>query len=509
MSLTRQNTVKTLFWSSLNTIQFFLKNIFFISLFLKYRSQQDYGFWIILMSFYGMTVYVVDGYVRYCLNRYNLEFYKDNNAAGRYFRDGLTFLTVISAAILLLLLAIIQYLPLSAAIFNAPGTVVHDHSLHYCLFIIIALSLVHCIVKYIGGGIEPEGKIHINNRYTTIYSIFETLSYFAFIIIDASFISLFAVMLVILFSINGIYLFSLLKKHSVYRQGIWGNVKGGLLLFGRSLLFLANNFFEKFTLDGINFMIAIFYPVAYLLPVYASTRTMANVMVTTGNVFVGTFVIEYQRLSVQEAAAKLMKVLHAIWVLLGVCVNFGLVCLYPFLIRIYMVWTHGKLPVDPLFFHLIFSVVLLNVYGIVIILYFKSLNAIRRLLPVSLFRALSIFFMVLLFPRQPLYLALALLISEFLVNVVLLNVLLYKELVKMKGAHILRALLLNVLPFLLTAIFLPVNKLAHLGDISGPLCMIGLLIVVYALQLSYLGNDLLITNLQFFLSKLKWKKRDS
>ena len=506
MSLTRKNALITIFWSGLNTIQFFLKNIFFISLFLKYRTGQDYGFWIILMSFYGMTVYVCDGYVRYCLNEYNLEYYKDRELATKNFRNGFAFLLLISVVILALLVVFIHYLPLSATVFNTNPVVVESHGLHYCLFIIILVSLMHCIVKYISGAIEPEGNIHITNRYMALYSISETILYFSCIFFAVSFENIFIVMLLLLSSVNGIYVFSLFRRFAVYKHGIWGNVKKGGVLFGKSLLFIANNFFEKLTLDGVNFMIAILYPPVLLLPVYASTRTMANVMVSTGNTFMGVFTIEYQRLSIQKEAARLLKIFHVIWLVLGVCINFGLVLAYPLLTRIYTLWTHGKLPVNLVFFYIIFSVVIFNVYGALIILYLKSLNSIKLLFPVSLFRALFIFLLAAIFPKEPVYLAVSLLIAEFIVNAILLNVLLYKQLVKINGENIVQGLFWNVLPFMLTAAFLPLNTLLNIGYAPGTLSMVGILLVAYTLQLKYMKNDLLMANLGLLRSRLVSKK---
>ena len=502
MSLTRKNALITIFWSGLNTIQYFLKNIFFISLFLKYRTGQDYGFWIILMSFYGMTVYVCDGYVRYCLNGYNLEYYKDRMQAHKYFSNGLSFLFLISIGIPLLLLGIIQYLPFSATLFNTSDAVVNSHGLQYSLFIIILVSFSHCIVKYISGAIEPEGHIHITNRYLAIYSMCETVVFFLCLLFALSFNGIFVAILLVLTAVNGMYLYSLFRKYKVYKQGVRGSIKEGFVLFWKSLFFIGNNFFEKLTLDGINFMIAILYPPASLLPVYASTRTMANVMVSTSNTFIGVFTIEYQRLTIQKEAARLLKIFHAIWLLLGLCINFGLVLAYPWLTKIYSVWTHGKLPVNMLFFYVIFSVVLFNVYGAVVIAYLKSLNSIRRLLPISIFRAVLIFLLVAIFPKEPIYLALSLVAAEFIVNVILLNVLLYKEVMKMSAVNILPGLAWCVLPFLLTAIFLPVNHLLQLSSVTSTLCMVGILVLVYAMQLKYMKNDLLVSNLQFIRARI-------
>lgn len=502
MSLTRKNALVTMLWSGLSTVQFFLKNIFFISLFLKYRTGQDYGFWIILMSFYGMTVYVCDGYVRYCLNEYNLEYHRNKEQAGRNFRNGFSFLLFISIIILALLLVFIHYLPLSVTIFNASPAIVQNHALHYCLFIVMLVSLMHCMVKYISGAIEPDGNIHITNRYVAILGASETVLYFLCVFLAYSFSTIFLALLVVHTCINGIYLFSLFRKHNIYKEGVLGGIKKGFPIFLRSVFFIANNFFEKLTLDGVNFIIAIFYPPVALLPVYASTRAMANVMVSTSNTFISVFTIEYQRLSIIKQTERLLKIFHAIWFLLGVCVNYGLIFAFPLLTRLYALWTHGKLAVDPLFFYLIFSVVLFNVYGTLIILYLKSLNSIKLLFPVSIFRALLIFSLVAILPRQPLYLAMSLLVSEFLVNVILLNGVLYREIKKLTGENILPTLSWNVLPFLLTAFFLPVNSLLHINYALSTLIMVSVLTLVYVLQLRYMRNDLLSTNLKLMISKL-------
>ncbi|MBS1584303.1 MAG: hypothetical protein JSS82_01955 [Bacteroidetes bacterium] len=502
MSLTRKTTVISLFWSGLNTVQFFLKNIFFVSLFLKYRSAQDYAFWIILMSFYSMTLYVCDGYVRYCLNEYNLEFYRDRTKAAKHFRNGLTFLIVISLAVLVLLFAILHYLAIPAAVFKTGVRVIDNYQLHYCLFIVMTLSLGQSIVRYISGAIEPEGKIHISSRYTTMYGICETALYFLCIFLNASLIAFFLVLLAGLFLVNIIYLVSLLRKHKVYNEGLRGNIKGGFALFRTSLFFLLNNFFEKLTMDGINFIVAFMYPLVSL-PAYATTRTMANVMVSTGNTFVSVATIEFQRLRVQNEGERLMKVLHMIWLALGICINCGLVLVSPLLMKIYAVWTHGKLAVDPVFFFIIFSVVVLNVYGMVITIFLKSLNALNRLFPVSIARAAIILLLAVLMPKHAVYLAVALLVAEFIMNVFLLNFMLYREVKGTGYTKILPTLCWSILPYLATAIFLPLNFRLALPYLTSSLAMLLVLAAIYALQLKYIKNNLLVDNLRSAAVKLR------
>lgn len=502
MSLTRRNALKTIFWSALTTGQYFFKNIFFISFFLKYYNGQDYGFWIILMSFYAMTVYVCDGYVRYCLNEYNLHYYKDKNTAMKFFRDGFTFLILCNSVILSLLLVFIHYIPLSVTIFNTSASIVKDHALQYCLFIIIFISLAHCTVKYLSGAIEPGGHIHVSNRYIGIYTLSETLVYFVSVFFLLSFSKIFLVLFLVLMVINVVYLVHILRKYSVYRQGVWGNLRQGAILFLRSLFFIANNFFEKLTLDGINFMIAMFYPPMGLLPIYASNRTMANVMVSASNTIVGVFTIEFQRLSMNKETDRLMKMLHALWFIAGICINFGLVFVFPWLIRMYVLWTQGKIAVHLAFFYLIFSMVLLNVYGMVIILYLKSLNYIKQLFPISLFRAALIFLMMVFLPRLPISIAISLLVAEFIVNVILLNIVLYREAKRMTGQNISTILFINVLPFVLMAVYMPLNGLLNFDPILSMVSMAAILGAVYAIQLRYMKNDLLAANLRFVFSKM-------
>jgi len=488
MSLTRKNALITVFWSGLSTLQFFLRSIFFVSLFLKYRSQLDYGFWIILMSFYAFVVYVCDGYVRYCLNEYNLEYHRDPEPAAKNFRNGLAFLSAASLVILVFSFILLQYLPVSASLFNTNALTIRSYELQYCLLIVMAIGLAHCITKYIGGAIEPEGKIHIGNRYVAICGISETALYFICVWAGFSFINIFLAMLLLYTLINAVYLVSLIRKHDVYRNGIMGSVKGGIPLFARSLFFIANNFFEKLTQDGINFIIAFLY-LPVLLPVYATTRTMANVMVTSGNTFISVFTIEFQRLSITKEVGRLLKILQGSWLFLGFFVNFGLICCYPLLMRIYDIWTHGKLATAPLFFFAIFSAVVFNVFGSVIVLYLKSLNAIRALFPVSVFRALFIFFLAVVLPKEPIYLAMSLLIAEFLVNVIFLGILLYRDIKKMSGINVAPMLLRSILPFAVTAVYLPLNACLAPAYLTATLTGCAALILVYIIQLSYLKND--------------------
>lgn len=502
MSLTRKTTVISLFWSGLNTVQFFLKNIFFVSLFLKYRSEQDYSFWIILISFYSMSLYVCDGYVRYCLNEYNLEFYRDRVKAGKYFRNGLTFLVAMSLVVLVVLFAILHYMAVPAAVFKTNAHTIDNYQLHYCLFIVTTLSLGQSIVRYISGAIEPEGKIHISSRYTTMYGICETALYFICIFLGASLIVFCLILIAGLFLVNIVYLVSLLRKHKVYHEGLRGNIKGGFLLFRTSLFFLVNNFFEKLTMDGINFIVAFMYPLVSL-PAYATTRTMANVMVSTGNTFVSVATVEFQRLRVQNEGERLMKVLHMIWLALGVCINCGLVLVYPLLMKIYAIWTHGKLAVDPAFFFIIFSVVVLNVYGMVITIFLKSLNALNRLFPVSIARATIILLLAAVMPKQAIFLAIALLIAEFFINVFLLNFMLYREVKGTGYTNILPTLCWSLLPYLATIFFLQFSYRLSLPYLGSTLGMLAVLAVIYTLQLKYMKNKLLADNLRSAAVKLR------
>jgi O-antigen/teichoic acid export membrane protein len=502
MKISRKNILLNLFWSTLGFFVGIIRSILLVPLFLTHWDKQSYGFWLLIFNFYALSIYTVEGYSRYTVNEYTKKYFVDQNEAYRYFGSGLKTLLFLSVACLALLAIVLAVNHHGYKLFQRDIDTADELELYLGLFIMFALALLHGFTKFAGSAIVPTGKIYVPERFLAFYVIVEVLVwlYAAFRPLDI--LSLFKVYAIALSSVCFIFLWLLRREYSIYRRLL--NPKEfnlGWRTARKSLAMIFNNLCEKMTVDGLSLLVAGWFSAA-MVPIYATSRTMTNLMVTGTNMVTATFTIEYQKHHISKDGRSLFNLFNATWLLVGLIINYGVVFFYPFIPDIFEMWTKGRLQFDPVFFNYLIGVALLVSFGSNIITYIKSVNKLRQVFAVSFARAGILLLLVLLVPKRLDMIGASLLITEFIINVLLLPGILYPELRKFGSERIFFRLALSLVPYLITLTYvLIVNFIPIDASIKMALALT-LITLAYLLQIWKLDNESFLVRLQVLKYKL-------
>jgi hypothetical protein len=413
-----------------------------------------------------------------------------------YFGSGMRFLIAFLSLCLVLLFIILNFSTPVVRLFHAGPDVISYHKLQYCLLFAFGLVAVHSVCKYLGYAISPHGKIYVPERFLAIYVLAESMLWLMASLGFFSLVVFFALYFVILSLISILYIVILSRNHSFFKDIFKkGSFKDGFKCAGRSVSFIINNFCEKFTVDGLTFVVSTLFS-AVMVSVYSTIRTLANFMVTGTNMVVATFTIEYQKHSINNDGKALFNLFNATWLLVGFIINYGIVVFYPFLPDIFMIWTKHKLVFDERFFDYIIATSIFIVYGSNIITYLKSVNRLKEVFAVSITRATLLLSLIIIFPKQLEYIGLSLLITEFVVNILLLNFMLYRELAHMQYGFMLGKIFWSLLPFIVTSAYILTNRLVDIEVYIKMTLTLVVITIVYLLQIKNLDNEALIIRLQ-------------
>src|SRR5690606_9221703 len=264
----------------------------------------------------------------------------------------------------------------------------------------------------------------------------------------------FLLFLVLVGVFNLVFVLSVFKKHKVSTEVLKsGTLKDGAILFKRSFFFLVNNFAEKISTDGLNFIVSIWYHSLNALPALQSVRTMSNVFVTGSNALSGTFSFEMQRMTAQDKEEKLVHIFHFLWLVIGALVNIGAIILYPFLVSIYTLWVDDKVEISQPFFYAIFAMSLIVVYGTIIALYMKMVNEVKKLFAFTVIKSLVLLTLLFFLPKDIFYVAVGLYIVELIFNAFFLNSILIQRFGQQKELRILKRIFWSLLYFILVSCY--------------------------------------------------------
>ena len=110
--------------------------------------------------------------------------------------------------------------------------------------------------------------------------------------------------------------------------------------------------------------------------------------------------------------------------------------------------------------------------------------------------------MLLIFPRELIYLSIALAVTELLVNGVLLNFFLVKELQRLHCSFVWRKVCWVLLPFVFTCLFLVTTEAIEIDVYLKMGVMLSLITVAYLLQIKNIDNEALLLRLQILKYKI-------
>ena len=506
MRLSRKSILSSLFWSSAGFITGLVRTILLVPVFLANWDEHLYGFWLLVANFYAISVYVIEGFSRYTINEYSKLFFQDKIKAYKYFGSSFRLIVLLTGGFCIVFFVLLHFTTPIEKIFHVNGGDVKYHYLQYCLLVMFMLACIHSVAKYLVYAVIPHGRIQVPERFIAVYILIEAIIWLIAAAGRLSLINLFLIYSLSLSLVSLLFVWVMVKNNRFYKIILFRDKTVLQLNAAKgSLSLIVSNFCEKFTVEGLNFIVAGFFS-ALMVPVYTTMRTMANFIVTFTNMVVATFTIEYQKHYVAKDGKSLLNLFNGTWLLIGFIINYGIIIFYPSFPYLFSFWTSGKLIFDEAFFTCILATSICIAYGSNIIIYLKAVNRVREVIVVSVARATILLSLIVIFPKQLIFIGYSLLITEVLINVVLLSGILYYELGRFQYGAVAKKILWNILPFAFTAVYVLLNGLIDIEPYLKMTMALILITVAYFIQIMKMDNEALMVRLQILKYRLLGKK---
>lgn len=127
-----------------------------------------------------------------------------------------------------------------------------------------------------------------------------------------------------------------------------------------------------------------------LLPMYTTTRTLANVMIQAVSIVTNPLLPEMARFSALRQHEKLAATVQATWFVTGLPVNIGLCVGLLFVEPIYRVWTRGAMPFDGALFAWIAFAISVRCFGTPLNALIITLNELRAQTSVAVVHTIAV-----------------------------------------------------------------------------------------------------------------------
>lgn len=378
----RKSILTGSFWAGIRYVMVFVKSILLLPLILTYCDNDFYTSWILLAAANGLLLGVYDGYIRYVTNNYNLHFHQEIEKATRILGSGIRLATVLSV-LFCALLAIVLYSfkPATAWVFHD----VEGSYLSTALLVFIIGNVVMNLLRFFYAVNEPLGKMWQNLRFEVVYSAVELLVLFVSIIFihDFAWVVILNSAVYVLSAV--VYLLVLLQQYpDVLKIAVNGTLKEGAQQLKRSLSFIANNFIERLATDSYALLLSWFYYPAAVIRQLASIRTMTNAGISGINIFQAVVAPRIQEVHAKGNNRGLLKLLRYVWLAIAAVMGTALILFYPYLEKVYLIWSRNKIEWNAYAFAGLFICLLLMLYGNTLVFYLKMVNKTKQVLALTI-----------------------------------------------------------------------------------------------------------------------------
>jgi O-antigen/teichoic acid export membrane protein len=164
----------------------------------------------------------------------------------------------------------------------------------------------------------------------------------------------------------------------------------GLIGLKKSLVLTFNSIAQQLANNGLVVFVSILFTAA-VLPAFTTLRTLTNTAGAITAIFITALLPDMIRFHATREAEKLDSVFNANWFVSGICVNFGIIVVLPFIESVYRYWTKGLLTFNPALFLLLAVAISLANFGAGHTLYLQGINDLRSQTVITLTRTGMLF----------------------------------------------------------------------------------------------------------------------
>lgn len=442
-------------WAAILFLVSFAKNIVLVPVMLGIGGELQYRYWVIIISSRAVFQFLPDGYIRYTANRFNLEYHTGRLTAIRNINAALIFLVVYSIAFLLLLVGVSYGYEKSVVhLFNTPQSNVDAYQLTSCLVFYMGGATVHNIARMYSSINEPVGRFWLSLCFESVVLTAEVSAVIAVVSNGGTLFDVCAGAGTTVALTSIVYLVIL---HMITPNvKIFGRntLQRGFRAFTSSFSYHVQNFFEKITTESIVILLSLYKFHPAMIPVYSSVRTISNTPVTANNLLISTFMPELQRAYALGESRRIMILMQLLWLVFGTLGGIAIVFLYPWFKPLFLTWTKGSLPYDPVFFGTMLITCLLIVYGSCFTWMLKGINALQSMLVATTVKGVLLIVIFGLVPQQLRGIGFALLLTEAVANLFFYPRLMNRQVLRLGIRHSFAYYLKGFFPFGLTALCL-------------------------------------------------------
>ena len=358
----------------------FIKTILLVPFFISNWGVDLYGSYLTCLSLLALFMSLDNGFSLYISNEYNLLFHKDLIKAKQ----------LISSAIKVVVFSnILQCFFVSFFIF-----IQLNFSVFFIEIDILYALLVLCFYRLLFGSSKglmvktlfPIGYFHRSSLLGTAEKIVEILVLIPFVIFSKSFLDaiIFITIFKSIYCIVSLWLIYIWSGNSVIKLRKSGALKDGFKMYKKSLPLMFNSFFDKSSNDGLNTLVSITLGPA-TLPIYTTIKTLSNLMLKFFNLLLQPIVPEIGRLYSINQNSKIIEIFR-VFILLITLASFSLLIFCYCGEVIYSFWLNKQIVFNPVLFCTLIISSFIYMYSKVFISYFISVNDVRALTAISIFR---------------------------------------------------------------------------------------------------------------------------
>jgi O-antigen/teichoic acid export membrane protein len=356
---------------------------------LKYWGKESYGNWLTLYASFMLVRSLDSGFTVYVGNKLNYLYHQDQQALREHLASSVIGIVIIGTIQLSIGLgAIFSDRIVLLLGMNSIAGIYHQSSM--ALLVLIGtwvlsgsyLGIVHRL--QIPAGLMYQAAWWAMGFQVSQFSGIILAAMLHFDMLQTSL--LFAFIQFAIYLASAIYIrLKLPAYYPWWRHGKW---RTGVKDLKYSLLLTVSNVIQQGVGNGTIILISALSG-ATAIPVFTTVRTLANLWTSVTNVLTSPLLPEIVRFHATGEGRKLVTINEVYWVIVGTCVNLGVLITYPFIETLYVHWTAHTVILDkPLLCLLLASVVLTNVGGL-ITLYLNGINSLGIVLTASVIRGIS------------------------------------------------------------------------------------------------------------------------
>lgn len=362
--------------------------IVIVPILLKHWGQEKYGIWIAIWAFVLLMRTFDTGHLNFIGNEYLRLFFTDKTQARKILSSGVQIAVLLGAGEIVFYLLLITF----GLINNVIGVPGHEVAIRYSILIsLVPWALSGSFVSVILRAIPAFGKYTQMIYFSVIMKIGELvvlvwggLTQQSIVVISVWMAT--ATMLYVLSII--VYTRKLMgEQFPRWSEGSW---KQGFRNLVKSLSLTLNSIMEQYLSSGVILLISRSLSIA-AVPLFSTVRTVTNTAVQVTSLIVDPLTPDLVRFYSIGEFEKIKQIFVTNWFLMAFVINLPLIAIMPFLERLYVIWTAGKITFDiKLYVCLALSVSVSN-FGRPFLVIIRTLNKLTALNLITGMRLLLVF----------------------------------------------------------------------------------------------------------------------